>query len=188
MTKTPYEILGIDQNSTEDEIRNAYRILVKKYHPDKYVNNPLRDLAEEKMREINAAYEELISSYKKKQSYENSSGNNEALKKSRKLVFEGEYSKAEEILLNINFKNAEWNYLMGIVHFKKGLYDSSYTYLSRACSMDPSNDEYRNSLRNIFRNKMNYSYCYGYRRSDPNCDITDCIKEIFFRGCGCNFK
>ena len=55
----PYEVLGIDKNATEDEINIAYRNLVKKYHPDKYINNPLADLAAEKMREINEAYDYL---------------------------------------------------------------------------------------------------------------------------------
>ena len=48
----PYEVLGIKPGASEEEIRAAYRELVKKYHPDKYIDNPLADLAEEKMQEI----------------------------------------------------------------------------------------------------------------------------------------
>ena len=57
--RDPYEVLGVSPNASEEEIKAAYRELVKKYHPDKYQNNPLADLAEEKLREVNEAYEYL---------------------------------------------------------------------------------------------------------------------------------
>ena len=53
----PYKVLGVSPNASDDEIKAAYRQLAKKYHPDNYANNPLADLAEEKMREINEAYD-----------------------------------------------------------------------------------------------------------------------------------
>ena len=60
MKKNPYKVLGIKEGASYDEIKRAYRELAKKYHPDKYQNNPLSDLADEKMREINEAYDMLI--------------------------------------------------------------------------------------------------------------------------------
>ena len=56
----PYKVLGVPTNATESQIKEAYRELAKKYHPDKYINNPLADLAAEKMREINEAYDALM--------------------------------------------------------------------------------------------------------------------------------
>ena len=58
--KNPYEVLGIPEGTDSEGIRRAYKELVKKYHPDQYQNNPLSDLAEEKLKEINEAYDYLI--------------------------------------------------------------------------------------------------------------------------------
>ena len=58
----PYEVLGVKQGASQEEIKSAYRKLVKQYHPDQYVNNPLKDLAQEKLAEINKAYEMLRNS------------------------------------------------------------------------------------------------------------------------------
>ena len=55
----PYEVLGVSPNATDEEVKQAYRQLAKKYHPDNYVDNPLSDLAEEKMKEINNAYDTI---------------------------------------------------------------------------------------------------------------------------------
>ena len=56
----PYEVLGVSENASEEEIKRAYKELVKKYHPDKYQNNPLADLAEEKLQEVNEAYDMIM--------------------------------------------------------------------------------------------------------------------------------
>ena len=55
----PYQTLGVSENASDEEIKKAYRDLARKYHPDNYHDNPLADLAQEKMKEINAAYEEI---------------------------------------------------------------------------------------------------------------------------------
>ncbi|HAX40368.1 MAG TPA: molecular chaperone DnaJ, partial [Clostridiales bacterium] len=55
----PYKVLGVRESASQEEIRAAYLELVKKYHPDKYADNPLKELAGEKLKEINQAYEML---------------------------------------------------------------------------------------------------------------------------------
>ena len=52
MVTNPYKILDIPETATDEEVKSAYRKLAKKYHPDKYVDSPLKDVADEKMKEI----------------------------------------------------------------------------------------------------------------------------------------
>ena len=55
----PYKILGVDPSASDEEVKRAYRELARKYHPDNYADNPLGDLAEEKMKQINEAYDQI---------------------------------------------------------------------------------------------------------------------------------
>ena len=56
----PYSILGVSRNASDDEVKKAYRNLSRKYHPDSNMNNPNKDLAEEKFKQIQAAYEQIM--------------------------------------------------------------------------------------------------------------------------------
>ena len=60
MNKNPYEVLGVSPSASDDEIKKAYRDLTRKYHPDANVDNPLADLAEEKFKEVQEAYDTIM--------------------------------------------------------------------------------------------------------------------------------
>ncbi|AUS95981.1 molecular chaperone DnaJ [Clostridium thermosuccinogenes] len=181
--RNPYEVLGIKEGASEEEIKKAYRELVKKYHPDQYHDNPLSELAEEKLREINEAYDYLM----KNQSAGNRSGSwgqsyggnggygtNEFYNQVRRHIQTGNISAAESMLNSTNDRSAQWYYLRGLIFLRKGWYDEAYNSIQMAVNMDPTNFEYRNALNNMSMRNATYretAYGSGYNRNDDLCAI-----------------
>ena len=60
MTRDPYSVLGVSRNASEEEIKKAYKKLSRMYHPDANINNPNKEQAEEKFKEIQAAYQQIM--------------------------------------------------------------------------------------------------------------------------------
>lgn len=195
----PYEILGVSENATDAEIKTAYRNLAKKYHPDNYVGNPLADIAEEKMKQINGAYDAICEmrrngTHSSSSSYNTGSSNTRsAYPDVRQYIMNGRLDDALELLNGVAEGNrtAEWYFLMGMVFSRKGWSDQAYTYFQRAYQMEPNNAEYRAAFNN-----MNTHRAYrnpGYNTSDAMgcsaCDIctglmcADCICNCCGRGC-----
>ena len=150
----PYEILGVSENATDEEIKKAYRNLAKQYHPDNYTDNPLKDLAVEKMKSINEAYDTIqkmraqggsSSSYgNNRQSHsQNNHQNDSGLARVRRLINEGRFGEAETLLMSISNKTAEWHFLMSLVYYRKGWLQDARNEINIACNMDPYNNEYR---------------------------------------------
>ena len=167
----PYQILGVSENASDEEIKKAYRELARKYHPDNYHDNPLADLAQEKMKEINAAYEQITKErssgrragggssyygggasyggYGGYQGYGGSrsySGQSSVLQQARIAIQTGNISRAEALLANYSDHNAEWNFLKGVVCYRRGWMDEALRYYRTAVQMDPGNAEYRQAL------------------------------------------
>ena len=71
----PYKVLGVNEGASQEEIRSAYLKLVKKYHPDKYTDSDLKELANEKLVEVNEAYEMLTKKTSQSSSYASRNGN-----------------------------------------------------------------------------------------------------------------
>jgi len=65
----PYRVLGVSPNASDDEVKKAYRTLSRKYHPDANVNNPNKEAAEEKFKEVQQAYDAIMNQRQGKSSY-----------------------------------------------------------------------------------------------------------------------
>lgn len=180
--KDPYSVLGVSKDATEQEIKDAYRELARKYHPDNYADNPLSDLAGEKMKEINEAYDEIMNHRrsgkgKKKEKAGGYTNVNSNFPEVRSLIAQGRYEQAQEVLdgVLIESRNAEWYFLNGTVLFRRGWFDQAYTSFATACRMDPSNAEYRDALNRAqaqSRGQYNpYNRSYGATGGCNTCDI-----------------
>ena len=151
----PYEVLGISENASEEEIKKAYKEMVKKYHPDKYQDNPLADLAEEKLQEVNEAYDMLMkkggsSSYDYGYGGGSSGGGGRPdYMHVRRLIDANNLREAEKILNGTRDRSAEWFFLAGMISYKKGWYDDARGKLQTASEMEPGNIEYSQAYGRI---------------------------------------
>jgi len=189
--KNPYEVLQIREGATVEEIKIAYKKLVKKYHPDQYINNPLSDLAEEKLKEVNEAYDNILNKgrdYEHKKTYNDFNNNSNDLNIVRNLINQKNYSEALKLLEKSKDNSPEWNYLYGVLLLRKGWYERGYFYINNAVKMNPNNEEYVRTLRNI--NTRNQGYkdngnIRGYNSGPSMCEVcqclicTDCCCECF---------
>ena len=163
--RDPYSVLGVSQSASDDEVKKAYRELARKYHPDNYQNNPLADLAEEKMKEINEAYDTITKQrsgassggYGGYQQRSYSSGD-PAYAHIRNLINMGDLNQAEQLLYEVGQKNGEWYFLSGSIAYRKGWLDEAMQNYTRAVQMEPNNMEFRQALALIQRGPMG-----GYR-------------------------
>ena len=191
--KDPYSVLGVNKNATEEEIKNAYRELARKYHPDNYVDNPLSDLASEKMKEINEAYDAIINnkrSGKKSQSwsYESSASSASSFPEVRSLINQGRLEQAQEVLDGVppQSRDAEWYFLNGTVLYRRGWFDQAYTSFATAARMDPSNMEYRNAVNMAQRQKgRQYNPYNSYGNAAMGMSTCDCCTNLLCADCLC---
>ena len=184
----PYEVLGVREGASEEEIKKAYKELVKKYHPDKHQNNPLSDLAQEKLQEINEAYDMLMkgggtSSYSYGYGGGSSQGGSNVTAdyaQCRRYIDMGNLRAAEKILNGTRDRSAEWFFLSGMVSYRKGWYDDARNKIQTATDMDPGNREYSQAYGRIINmggQFQNQSFGRGYGGGNSNdmcCQALQC--------------
>jgi len=158
----PYQILGVSRDATDEQIKQAYRRLAKKYHPDL---NPGDETAAKKMQQINAAYER-IKNPEKNTSYGQSGyggydpfggyhqySQNESKDQYQQSAWQyirfGDYQSAWNVLQNCANRDARWYYLSALANNGLGNQVTALEHIRRAVSMEPDNYEYLSALERI---------------------------------------
>lgn len=152
----PYQVLGIPRDADDAQVKKAYRSLARKYHPDNYHESALEDLAQERMKAINAAYEQICTQRRSGKAPgpaprrapppppqpQDTLG----LFRVRQAIFVGQLDVAEGLLDACPRRDGEWYFLRGTVALRRGWMDEAIQNYQTACRMDPDNREYRRAL------------------------------------------
>lgn len=185
MVTNPYNVLGVSENATDEEVKSAYRELAKKYHPDKYADSPLKDVASEKMKEINEAYDMIVNMRKNQgsagaggnQNYNryNAGSQDPIFQRGRSLIMSNSLDEAERILdsMSEGQKTAEWYFLKGMVASRKGWSEQAFQYFQRAVQMSPGNPEYSAAYNNMLHNRQ-YGAGAGYNQPNQGVGCSCC--------------
>ena len=212
--KDPYQVLGIPPTASDEEVKEAYRRLARKYHPDNYsADNPLADLATEKMKEINEAYDaiknERIDAKMREQTgegYRQSAGKTgsgrtggdpndphyAAYCEARRYLNARRVAAADGILSRIpeNERSAEWHFLKSVVLMHRGWMNDAMRELETACGMDPDNEEYQQAKEMFNRSASGYGSTYynegAYRRESAGCCDADFCTTLCLANLLCN--
>ena len=183
----PYEVLGVSRNASDEEIKKAYRELIRKYHPDSYEGNPLADLAEEKFREVQEAYDNIMKS--REGGYSNAYGDSAygntsyggysanrggadapELQNVYHLIVARRFREALNALNAISNRNARWFYYSAVSNLSLGNKILALSQARQASMMEPGNQDYAQLVAQI-EAKNNTYVSNRYRSYDGTPDI-----------------
>lgn len=206
----PYQVLGVSRSATEEEIKKAYRALSRRYHPDANVNNPNKAQAEEKFKEIQAAYQQVMK--ERTDGYEedpfgfgpfgspfgdygrrSSAANEEQLhlRAAGNYIRNGCYREARTTLdqMESGERNARWYYYSAITHSSLGNNVAAVEHARRAASLESGNSEYRQLQQTLENGGVWYRQRqagYGYPvMGDANMCMKLCVANMICNMCCC---
>lgn len=186
----PYEYLGVGRNATEKDIMDAYRRIAGEINN----SNDSEEVKTRRMNELNNAYDTILNNLRGTSSYAHNTSSSNQQNNSysqfsdvRQQLNSGRIEDAEMILDGIHpsMRNAEWHYLKGVIHQRRGWLNEAYRHYQSACSMDPQNQEYAAAFNSI-NNNVNGGYRTTRRQSSSSgCDSCDICSGLLCADCCC---
>ena len=152
MNKQYYEILGVSESATDEEIKARYEELKKKYSEERFLEGEAGNEAARMLNRIDVAYNEIMTERSEKHSAENAGS---SYAKVDEYIRAGKINEAQAVLDEFNERPAEWHYLQSVVFYKKNWMNESKKQLEIALQMDSSNEKYRTAY-NKLKEKIEY--------------------------------
>lgn len=160
MSREDYQILGVEESATDEEIKQAYSALKAKYGEERWLDGEAGNEAARMLGKIDAAYEEIMAERREQES--NTDGQS-AYEEITALLKSGNLAEAQSKLDDFNERGAEWHYLQAVVFYKKNWSNESKKQLEIAMQMDPDNKKYREAY-----GKLNAKNDYAKQSANPN--------------------
>ena len=152
MNRQYYDLLGVTEDATDEEIRARYEELKKKYSEERFLEGEAGNEAARMLNRIDVAYNEIMTARMENRSREHESS---SYAKVDALLREGNIAAAQAALDAFNERPAEWHYLQSVVFYKKNWVNESKKQLEIAIQMDGSNQKYRTAYEKL-KEKMEY--------------------------------
>lgn len=167
----PYKVLGVSPSATDDEIKKAYRALSRKYHPDANINNPNKEAAEAKFKEVQTAYQQIMKmrqgggndysnpygssygnyswQYQQKNTNNGFGEEDHLYQAAANFINTHSFQEAINVLNSIKNRNANWYFLSAWANAGVGNNVTAQQYAQKAVDMEPSNPQYREFLQRL---------------------------------------
>lgn len=199
--RDPYKVLGISQDAGNDDIKRIYRQLSRKYHPDANINNPNKDFAEAKFKEIQEAYKQIMDMREKGEEtyssffggyrggYQNRSRNNDDIetqhfKAAEVYINNRKFKEALNVLDGISAKSAMWYYYHASANQGLGNHIMAVEEAEEALKLEPDNIIYQNFCNQIKSSEQWYqNQGTGYGLSPVS--FGDCCMKVLLFNCIC---
>jgi len=188
----PYQVLGVSQNASDDEIKKAYRTLSRRYHPDANVNNPNKAQAEERFKQVQQAYDEIMKRRKQGSSssyddpfasyrsqYQSQSNTPLEFQAAQNYINAGHFEEALNVLnrMESSYRNGMWYYLRAVANASLGNTANAMEDARMATTLEPNNMQYRSFYLRLQNHGSAYSdFGQSYGRSDVMGN--DCMESL----------
>ena len=199
----PYSILGVSRNASMDEIKKAYRKLSRKYHPDANINNPNKEEAEEKFKQVQQAYDQIVREREQGASQSSWSGEfgggyqtqddqrSMEMRAAANYINAAHYQEALNVLNRMTERNGQWYYYHAVANAGAGNTASAMEDARRAVDMEPNNMQYQQLYQQLQSGGQwywNQGNGYGYERPGNgfgNCCCQCLCMNMLCPGCCC---